>query len=63
MSIVIDDGGLKVTLSDSNAPNPDGRKSADEISRMTPAQKLDYARQFNQKKMPANPYDRKDPRR
>jgi hypothetical protein len=27
-------------------------KSADEISRMTPAQKLDYARQFNQKKMP-----------
>jgi len=28
-------------------------KSPDEIARMTPAQRLDYARQFDQTKMPA----------
>jgi hypothetical protein len=27
-------------------------KSADEIARMTPAERLDYSRQFNQSKMP-----------
>jgi hypothetical protein len=33
-------------------------KSSEEIARMTPAQKLDYARRFDQSKMPAW----KDPR-
>jgi hypothetical protein len=33
-------------------------KTRDEIARMTPAQRIDYARQFDQSKMPAW----KDPR-
>jgi hypothetical protein len=33
-------------------------KKADEIAKMTPAQRLDYSRQFNQKQMP----EWKDPR-
>jgi hypothetical protein len=32
---------------------PTGPKSEAEIARMTPAQKLDYARQFDQSRMPA----------
>jgi hypothetical protein len=31
---------------------PTGPKSAAEIARMTPAERLDYARQFDQSKMP-----------
>ena len=40
-----------------NTQNPT-RKSPQEIARMTPAQRLDYSRQFDQSKMP----DWRDPR-
>jgi hypothetical protein len=32
-------------------------KTREEIDKMTPAQKLDYARRFDQSKMPPNPHD------
>jgi hypothetical protein len=31
---------------------PAGRKSSEEIAKMSPAQRLDYAQQFDQSKMP-----------
>lgn len=39
------------------APEAPGRKSAEEIAKMSPAQRLDYSRSFDQSKMPPNPYD------
>jgi hypothetical protein len=33
-------------------PGAAGRKSSDEIDKMTPAQRLDYVRGFDQAKMP-----------
>jgi hypothetical protein len=36
-----------------------GTKSAEEIAKMTPAERLDYCRRFDQSKMPNSP----DPRR
>jgi hypothetical protein len=38
-------------------PEPKGRLSDADYSKLSPAAKLDYARQFDQSKMPANPYD------
>jgi len=34
-------------------PQPEGRLSREQIERLTPAQRLDYSRQFDQTKMPA----------
>lgn len=42
----------------SEPPTPAGRKSPEEIAKMTPAQRLDYVRGFDQSKMP----EWKDPR-
>ena len=33
--------------------NVEGRKSPEEIARMSPAERLDYSRSFDQSKMPA----------
>jgi hypothetical protein len=35
------------------------QKTQEEIAKMSPAEKLDYSRQFDQSKMPPNPYDQK----
>jgi hypothetical protein len=50
--IILNEGGMKVVISDGAGTDRGGKKSAEEISRLTPAQRLDYARQFPQNKMP-----------
>jgi hypothetical protein len=40
------------------AQQQEGRLSAEQIAKLTPAQRLDYTRQFDQRKMP----EWKDPR-
>jgi hypothetical protein len=36
-----------------NPPQPPAVKSAEEVARMSPAERLDYARQWDQSRMPA----------
>lgn len=45
-------GGGSFVNNGREPPPPAGRKSQDEVARMSPAQRLDYNRQFDQSKMP-----------
>ena len=53
VSKVTGQGGAPFRGSGREAPQPDGRLSREQIERLTPAQRLDYSRQFDQSKMPA----------
>ena len=46
-------GGAGLTGRGREPPEPQGRMNADQIARLTPAQRLDYVRQFDQRNMPA----------
>jgi hypothetical protein len=51
---------MRIVPADQRQP---GAKTPEEIAKMSQAERWDYCRQFDQSKMPANPYDkRKDPR-
>jgi hypothetical protein len=52
--IEIDGSGMRVTLAvgDKTGADPNGKRTTEEIARMSHAERLDYCRQFNQKKMP-----------
>jgi hypothetical protein len=43
---------MKAPTRPGNPPQPPAVKSAEEIARMSPAARLDYVRQFDQKTMP-----------
>jgi len=51
-------GGTNYSARGREAPLPAGRATPEEVAKMSPAQKLDYSRKFNQAEMPAW----KDPR-
>lgn len=50
-------GTTSFTGSGREPPAPQGRLSDEQYSKLSPAAKLDYARQFNQSAMPPNPHD------
>jgi hypothetical protein len=53
VSKVTGQGGAPFRGTGREPPQPDGRLSREQIERLTPAQRLDYSRQFDQTKMPA----------
>ena len=53
VSKITSQGGASFRGNGREPPQPEGRLSREQIERLTPAQRLDYSRQFDQTKMPA----------
>lgn len=58
VSKITSQGGASFRGNGREPPQPGGRLSSEQIAKLTPAQRLDYSRQFDQSKMP----DWRDPR-
>jgi hypothetical protein len=53
VSKITGQGGAPFRGNGREPPTPNGRLSSEQIAKLTPAQRLDYSRQFDQSKMPA----------
>jgi hypothetical protein len=53
VSKITSQGGARFTGNGREPPAPAGRLTSEQIAKLTPAQRLDYNRQFDQSKMPA----------
>lgn len=53
VSKITSQGGARFTGNGREPPQPAGRLSSEQIAKLTPAQRLDYSRQFEQASMPA----------
>jgi hypothetical protein len=53
VSKITSQGGARFSGNGREPPQPAGRLSSEQIAKLTPAQRLDYSRQFEQSSMPA----------